>query len=179
MRSSRSSTHVLGILLGACALGLVGGLQPAAAADSTPPPAPEAHAAPGATADKPALDLSGRKRVGKGSFYAKKFAGKKMADGKPMQPEGNNAASKTLPLGTTAKVTDLDTGKSAVVKIEDRGPYVKGRIVDLSPATAARIGIKPENGVAKVAVAPIAVPLPNGTVKPGVAAGTAAPPAKP
>src|ERR1044072_1082654 len=89
-------------------------------------------------------DLSGKKRVGKASFYAKEFAGKPMADGAPMDPHGNNAASKTLPLGTTAKVTNLETGQSAVVTIRDRGPYVQGRIVDLSPATAQSIGITPK-----------------------------------
>ncbi len=57
---------------------------------------------------KPKLDRSGRKRVGEASFYAEKFAGRKMADGAPMDPYGDNAASKTLPLGTTAKVTNLD-----------------------------------------------------------------------
>ena len=92
-----------------------------------------------------------------------------MADGTRMKPQGNNAASKTLPLGTTAKVTNVETGQSAVVTIQDRGPYVKGRIVDLSPATAQKIGIEREDGVATVEVAPIAVPLPDGSVKPGVA----------
>jgi rare lipoprotein A len=62
------------------------------------------------------------------------------------------------------------TGASAVIKIEDRGPYAKGRIVDLSPSTARKIGIDPKQGVAKVSIEPIAVPLPNGEVKPGVAA---------
>jgi rare lipoprotein A len=93
-----------------------------------------------------------------------------MADGAPMDPQGDNAASRTLPLGTRAKVTNVETGKTAVVTIEDRGPYVDGRLVDLSPATAARIGITPRKGVAKVVVAPIAVPLPDGKVKPGAAA---------
>ena len=55
--------------------------------------------------------------------------------------------------------------------IQDRGPYVKGRIVDLSPTTAQKIGIDHDNGVAKVEVAPIAVPQPDGTSKPGSAAG--------
>jgi len=85
-----------------------------------------------------------------------------MADGKRMDPKRNNAASRTLPLGTTAKVTNLNTGKSAIVTIQDRGPYVNGRIVDLSPATAQAIGITPRQGVAKVQVSPITVPLPNG-----------------
>lgn len=116
------------------------------------------------------LDHSGRKRVGKASFYAKKFTGRKMASGKKMNPRGNNAASKTLPLGTKAKVTNLETGQSAVVNIEDRGPYVKGRIIDLSPATAEKIGIGREEGVGKVEVTPITVPQPDGSVKPGAAA---------
>jgi rare lipoprotein A len=119
---------------------------------------------------KPNLDRSGKKRFGKASFYAKKFAGRKMADGNIMDPRDSNAASKTLPLGTIAKVTNLETGKSAVVTIEDRGPYVDGRIVDLSPATAEKIGISKQEGVAKVTVAPIAVPLPNGGVKLGAGA---------
>jgi len=123
-----------------------------------------------AVIEKPALDLSGKKRVGKASFYAHRFAGKKMADGKMMNPQHDNAASRTLPLGTTAKVTNLDTGKSAFVTIQDRGPYVKGRIVDLSPSTAQEIGITQRQGVARVEVAPLAVPLPNGGVKLGAAA---------
>ncbi len=123
-----------------------------------------------AKTEKSGADLSGHKRVGKASIYAKHLAGHKMADGEAMRPQGDNAASKTLPIGTTAKVTNLETGASAVVKIEDRGPYVKGRIVDLSPSTAEKIGVDSKAGVAKVSVEPIAVPLPNGDVKPGVAA---------
>jgi rare lipoprotein A len=119
---------------------------------------------------KPALDRSGGKRFGKASFYANFFAGRKMADGKIMDPQTNNAASRTLPLGTTAKVTNLETGKSAVVTIQDRGPYVDGRIVDLSPATAQKIGITRKEGIAKVEVAPIAVPMPDGRIKLGAAA---------
>jgi rare lipoprotein A len=93
-----------------------------------------------------------------------------MANGAPMDPKGDNAASRTLPLGTRAKVTNVETGKTAVVTIEDRGPYVDGRLVDLSPGTAAKIGLTPKKGITKVVVAPIAVPLPNGKVKTGAAA---------
>jgi rare lipoprotein A len=115
-------------------------------------------------------DFSAKTRMGKASFYANEFAGRKMADGAQMDPHGDNAASKTLPLGTTAKVTNLETGKSAVVTIQDRGPYVPGRIVDLSPGTAREIGISHRKGVALVVVAPIAVPQPDGGVKLGAAA---------
>jgi rare lipoprotein A len=115
-------------------------------------------------------DLSGTTRLGRGSFYARRFAHRPMADGNRMDPQGSNAASRTLPLGTMAKVTNLATGRSAVVAIEDRGPYVKGRIIDLSPGTARRIGLARRIGIAQVAVAPISVPQPDGTMKPGVAA---------
>lgn len=123
-----------------------------------------------ATQAKPSarkLDRSGRKQAGKASFYARKFAGRKMADGTPMKPHGDNAASKTLPLGTTARVTNQETGQSAVVTIRDRGPYVPGRIIDLSPATAEDIGLTREEGIAPVVVAPIEVPMADGSVKAG------------
>jgi len=106
----------------------------------------------------PKLDRSGRKRVGTASVYHRMFNGRKMADGTRMDPRDDNAASKTLPLGTEARVTNLKTGQSATVTIQDRGPYVKGRIVDLSPATAEQIGITPREGVTQVEVAPIALP---------------------
>jgi len=164
-----SSRLKSGVTAGLIGLAVCLPVPPAAAKTPSPPDVAEQGASQPAPA-KPKLDRSGRKRVGKASYYAKKFSGRKMADGTPMSPHGDNAASKTLPLGTTAKVTNLDTGKSAVVTIQDRGPYVDGRIVDLSPATAKKIGITEEKGIAKVEVAPIAVPLPDGTVKPGAAA---------
>jgi len=119
--------------------------------------------------------VAARKRLGKASYYARQFFGRPMADGTPMNPHGNNAASRTLPLGTVAKVTDVATGKSAIVRIEDRGPYIKGRIVDLSPSTARSIGITSHVGVANVVVAPIAVPLPDGRIKLGPGANELSP----
>jgi rare lipoprotein A len=63
-------------------------------------------------------------------------------------------------------VTNLDNGKSAVVEIRDRGPYVDGRIVDVSPHTARQLGMQ-QQGVAPVEVAPIEVPQADGSVKDG------------
>lgn len=117
------------------------------------------------TPTKTPLDLSGHKRVGKASFYASRYANRVMSDGSRMRPESNNAASLTLPLGTTARVTNLATGRSALVTIKDRGPYVRGRIIDLSPATAQRIGLQRRQGVTTVEVVPLTVPLADGTVK--------------
>jgi rare lipoprotein A len=119
---------------------------------------------------KPQPDLSGLARIGTASYYANWFAGRTMADGTPMNPNGGNAASRTLPLGTVARVTNLATQRSAIVTIRDRGPYVNGRIVDLSPATARAIGLTPRQGLARVEVSPILVPLPDGGIKLGDAA---------
>ncbi len=139
-----------------------------AAGDTAGPAGTEGHAPASASersATRPQADLSGRKRTGIASFYAARFAGRKMADGTRMNPQGDNAASRTLPLGTIAQVTDLATHRSALVTIQDRGPYVQGRIVDLSPATARRIGITPRIGIARVRVTPLVVPLPDGRVR--------------
>ena len=130
---------------------------------------PASRRAPRADSQPPP-DFSGERRLGIASFYADRFSGRTMADGTPMDPNGSNAASRTLPLGTKAKVTNLETGKSATVVIKDRGPYVDGRIVDLSPATARKLGISERKGVSKVVVAPITVPQPDGTLKKGAAA---------
>jgi rare lipoprotein A len=91
------------------------------------------------------------------SYYADFFAGRKMANGEPMRPQSNNAASRTLPLGTTAIVTNLENGRSAEVEIKDRGPYVVGRIIDVSPGTARELGML-EDGVVRVEVVPLSVP---------------------
>jgi rare lipoprotein A len=119
------------------------------------------------------LDRTGKKRTGIASYYHRMFAGRKMADGTPFDTNGINAASRSLPLGTLALVTNLDNNMSAVVRIQDRGPYVADRIVDLSPRIADELGIT-HQGLAKVEVTPIVVPLPDGSVRIGDAAGAAA-----
>jgi rare lipoprotein A len=115
-------------------------------------------------------DHSGRKQVGKASYYSHRFEGRHTATGKRFDPHASVAASKTLPLGTTAKVTNQETGKSSVVDIQDRGPYVPGRILDVSPKTAQDIGISKKDGVAPVEIAPVAVPQTDGAVKAGAGA---------
>ncbi len=97
-----------------------------------------------------------------------------MADGQRMNPNSNVAASKNLPLGSVAKVTNLENGKTATVKIEDRGPYVNGRVVDLAPKVADQLDLK-EKGVAAVEVKPITLPQPDGSVKLGAGAAEASP----
>lgn len=124
---------------------------------------------------KAGLDPSGRKEKGRASVYSHRFAEKKMADGRAMDPNADVAASKTLPLGSVAKVTNLDNGKSATVKIEDRGPFVAGRVVDLAPKPAGQLDITKKEGVAPVEVKPITVPQPDGGVKLGAGAAEVSP----
>jgi rare lipoprotein A len=121
-----------------------------------------------------AMDRSGRKQKGLASYCAKHFIHRKMANGQRFEPNANVAASKTLPLGTTAKITNVQNGKSAMVKVEDRGPYVDGRVVDLAPTVADQLKMK-KQGVAPVMVAPVAVPLPGGEVKLGAGAAETSP----
>jgi rare lipoprotein A len=134
--------------------------------DALPPISPHGRAS---------IDHSGRKEKGRASYYARHFAHRKMANGRRMNPNANIAASKTLPLGTTAAVTNLKNGRTATVRVEDRGPFVDGRVVDLSPKVARDLHITPKQGVAPVVVKPIVVPQPSGAVKLGAGAADASP----
>ena len=120
------------------------------------------------------IDVSGRTEKGRASYYARGFTHRRMADGRPMNPNSNIVASKTLPLGTTATVTNLQNGRTATVKVEDRGPFARGRVVDLSPKVARELDIRTE-GVAPVVVKPITVPQPDGAVKLGAGAAETSP----
>lgn len=88
---------------------------------------------------------------GQASWYGKKFHGRKTASGEKFNMHALTAAHKTLPFGTRVKVTNLDNSKSVVVKINDRGPFTKGRIIDLSYAAAKKVGMI-ESGVARVRI---------------------------
>ncbi len=98
------------------------------------------------------------KQVGKASVYATSLQGRHMTDGERFNVHSNDAASRTLPIGTKARVTDLETGKTAEVTIKDRGPVPRSHIVDLTPHTAQQIGITHKEGVAPVAIVPTSVP---------------------
>ncbi|NML67194.1 septal ring lytic transglycosylase RlpA family protein [Hymenobacter sp. RP-2-7] len=86
---------------------------------------------------------------GQGSYYADKFAGRATASGVPYRPGRLTAAHNSLPFGTRIKVTNVRTGRSVKVVVNDRGPHVKGRIVDVSKRAAAKIGLL-DAGVAPV-----------------------------
>lgn len=92
---------------------------------------------------------SAHQTEGLASFY---WQDQKTANGEQFDKHDLTAAHKTLPFGTLLKVTRLKTGKSVIVRINDRGPFIKGRIVDLSLAAAREIGLTRKVGVTKVKV---------------------------
>lgn len=91
-------------------------------------------------------------QCGGASWYGPGFNGKKTASGQRFNENAMTAAHKTLPLGSVVRVTDQRTGKSIKVTINDRGPYAKGRIIDLSKAAANQLGFR-GRGTTKVCIA--------------------------
>ena len=80
-------------------------------------------------------------QTGKASYYADKFNGRRTANGEIFRQRKKTAASKTLPFGTIVKVKNLSNGKTVKVRINDRGPFVEGRFIDLSKKAAKKIGM--------------------------------------
>lgn len=95
--------------------------------------------------------------TGKASWYGKQFLGRKTASGERFVKNKLTAAHKTLPLGTVVKVTNTTTNEEVTVRINDRGPYIHGRILDLSPMAARRIGII-DKGVAHIKMEVLSLP---------------------
>ena len=89
--------------------------------------------------------------TGLASFYADSYNGKKTASGEIYQSSELTAAHKKLPFGTKVKVTNLDNGKTVKVRINDRGPFIAGRIIDLTRAAAKKIDMI-NDGVVKVKI---------------------------
>ena len=106
---------------------------------------------------------------GGASYYADKFQGRTTASGEPHDQNALTAASKDLPLGSTATVTNLKNGKTVDVEITDRGPYAPGRVIDLSKRAATSIGIGAKQGVAPVRVEANAANQPTAELKEKVA----------
>jgi len=98
--------------------------------------------------------------VGLASFYADKFHGQKTASGEIYDKNALTAAHLTLPFGTLVKVKHLKTGKEVTVRINDRGPFTKGRIIDLSGAAAGQLGMLQE-GQTKVELTIVTAPTPD------------------
>jgi len=91
-----------------------------------------------------------RIQTGYASFYGHEWQGRQTANGERLDLSAMTAAHKTLPFGTRVRVTLLATGRSVVVRINDRGPFVRGRIIDLTDGAARRIGLDSRRGIGKV-----------------------------
>ncbi len=106
-------------------------------------------------------DTRGFSETGKASFYGMKFHGHLTSNGEVYNMYSMSAAHKNLPLPSYARVTNLENGKSTVVRVNDRGPFHEGRVIDLSYAAAHRLGVLAK-GTARVRVEAISVaPGPN------------------
>ncbi len=100
-----------------------------------------------------AIASSGDTRVlhGRASFYGNRFIGRETASGERYDADAMTAAHKTLPIGTKVRVTAPSTWRTVVVRINDRGPYLRGRSIDLSRSAARALGIT-GGGVADVTI---------------------------
>src|SRR5687768_5907877 len=96
----------------------------------------------------------GLAEVGVASFYAHKYHGRKTASGERYNMHEMTAAHRRLPFGAKVRVTNLSNNSSVVVRVNDRGPFVKGRVIDLSLAAAKKLDMV-RTGVAKVEVVPV------------------------
>lgn len=105
-------------------------------------------------------DTSGFRQRGKASWYGKKFHGHLTSNGEVYDMYSMTAAHKTLPLPSYVKVTNLDNNKTTVVRVNDRGPFHTGRIIDLSYAAATKIGVV-QTGTANVEIEAINLDKPN------------------
>lgn len=105
------------------------------------------------------IPCAAQKQHGKASFYSKRATGSRSASGQTIHHDSLTCAHKFYPFGTRLKVTNLSNEKSVIVKVIDRGPFGKGRIIDLSWAAAKEIGMIAQ-GVARVKVEMLENPIP-------------------
>jgi len=123
--------------------------SPVGNATAPAPPVRKAAPAPPVKPKKHPMVPTGVYQEGVASYYAHEFNGRLTASGEVYDMNKLTAAHKELPFGTMVRVTNLDNGKSVVVRINDRGPFVKNRIIDLSLEAAKRIGLV-STGTARV-----------------------------
>ena len=101
------------------------------------------------------IDLQGYRAEGLASYYGARHHGRKTASGERFDQHALTAAHRSLPFGSRVQVTNLGNGKSVVVRINDRGPYARGRIIDLSQKAAEQLDML-RDGVARVRVEQVA-----------------------
>jgi rare lipoprotein A len=133
---ARSIAFSLALLAAACA-------APQAPPPSGPPPPSEA---PPISTEQPYFT-----QEGVASWYGSFHQGKPTANGERFDMKAISAAHRTLPMNTVVRVTNLDNRKTIKIRINDRGPYARGRIIDLSELAAHELGMR-QDGVAKVRI---------------------------
>ncbi len=114
-----------------------------AACAQRPQPAPQPT--------QPAVEQPTSSQEGTASWYGQNHHGRKTANGESYDMNANTAAHRSLPFGTVVRVTNLDNGRTVKVRINDRGPYANGRIIDLSAHAARDLGMR-ESGTARVRI---------------------------
>lgn len=133
------SKNICLLIIGSLVLLLIGGCG-----TSSPPPTAPGHPKPyriGRNWYRPLPHARDFRQRGKASWYGKKFHGRKTANGEIYNMYAMTAAHKTLPLGTYVSVHNLDNGRKIEVRVNDRGPFVRGRIIDLSYTAARKLGV--------------------------------------
>jgi len=123
------------------------------------PAPPTAPAQPPITQPQPSAAAPSFIQTGLASFYGHAHDGKITASGENFDHQEFTAAHRTLAFGTQLRVTNLENGQTVTVKITDRGPYVRGRIIDVSLAAAEALGMR-DKGVARVKIEAIRSDLP-------------------
>lgn len=123
---------------------------------AAPPAAAGASETAPGTQPAPGRDDAGRApervtQTGRIAYYGRKFAGRRTASGERFDPEAMTMAHRTLPFGTRVRVTNLENGRQVTVRINDRGPYRRGRIIDLSRAAAQKLDMI-DDGVVRVRI---------------------------
>ena len=93
--------------------------------------------------------LEGAAKAEIATYYGQEFAGRRTASGEKFNPSAMTAAHRTLRFGTRVRVTNSRNGRSIIVRINDRGPFVRGRIIDVTPAAAQALGF---SGLTQVTV---------------------------
>lgn len=107
---------------------------------------------------QPIPDAHGFQQRGVASWYGRKFHGRRTSNGETYDMHGISAAHKTLPFGTMVRVTNLQNGRQLDIRINDRGPFVRGRIIDLSYGAAQKLGVVGP-GTAPVEIVALAAPV--------------------
>lgn len=147
----RLTAAALSILLAIAAIGPV----QAERAPMSPGVATLAAAVAAAAASQGCLGSAEFREAGAASWYGKRFQGRPTASGTPFDMYAMTAAHRTLPLGSKIRVTNRSSGKAVLLTVNDRGPYIDGRVLDVSFAAARELGFV-QKGLAKVRVETLA-----------------------